>query len=398
MAAKKLPRMEKLPEQDLQDVLAEFYRLKSMIKKDIDEHQKNYVVIRLVTIIEQFFRCIVEIQLKNGTIPAPETVTLGTHIIDEIASSVSRLPKKTIRNRIISLTYSFQNIKAITSVSGAAIKSISKKNSLDKLFKHRHNLIHSVDRPVLSFHEIRQCCDVTEGLLRRVLDNQKNAELSFQIVKGQSLQKLGDIDGSKKCYANALNQFENSAKSDPDNPNLHFGIGLAHLQLEDHDLALKSFSDAARLKPDIDEVNLYKALLLFRLERYAEAVQSCMAEIKVDPNSMFAFRIAGVALSAIGEMEMSLACMDRAIFHEPANVFAYREKARILKAHGLQAWADNCNMQSPLHMPSSKRKHIDTLAEQSKQESQSSNKTNVDNDDSNVNHDTVVRQVVHTQS
>ena len=376
MAQKKLPKMEKLPEQDVPDVLAEFYRLKSLVKKNMSEHHKNYVVIRLVTVIEQFFRCIIEINLKEGTITAPEAVTLGTHIIDEIASSVSGFPKRAIKNRIISLTYSFQNIKAITDVVDDKIISASKMNVLDKLFKHRHNLVHSVDKPFLNFKEIEEYYNIVEELMRRILDDRDNVELSFYIVKGQSLQKLGDVDGSKTCYKNALNRFKDHVKSDPNNPDLHFGIGVAYVLLEDYELALKSFDEAATLKPDIGEVNLYRGSLLYNLERYAEAVKYCMSEIAVDPNSVYALRIAGAALSAIDERETGLAFIDRAIFHEPGNVFVYREKEEMLKAHGLSVWAGNCRMSIPLRMSASTRKRIDVMAKQSKLDSQSSNKTN----------------------
>ena len=54
----------KLKKQEMDDVFTEFYRLDEIIEKN-DQHTQNYVVIRLVTIIEQFFRKIVEKQIEN---------------------------------------------------------------------------------------------------------------------------------------------------------------------------------------------------------------------------------------------------------------------------------------------------------------------------------------------
>ena len=44
----------KLKKQKMDDVFTELYRLDEILEKD-DQHTQNYVVIRLVTIIEQFF-------------------------------------------------------------------------------------------------------------------------------------------------------------------------------------------------------------------------------------------------------------------------------------------------------------------------------------------------------
>lgn len=377
--------MEKLPGQSVHYVLAEFYRLKDMVNEDMEEHQENYLVIRLVTVIEQFFRCVVEIKLKDGTIVTPEAVTLGTHIIDEIASSVSRSSKRTIKNRIISLTYSFQNISAITAIAGPKIISPSKMDSLDKLFKHRHNLVHSVDQPFLSFKEIKENYDIAEEIMRRVLDALNHANLSFHIVKGQLLQYDKDVDGSKKCYENALTRFKDYAKSDPNNPSVNFGIGLAQLGLGNHDLAIKNFDKVARAKPDFAEINLYRGASLFELGRYEEAARSCMAEISADSNNTQALVLAGMALNGAGEKEKALVFLDRAILSDPGNMHAYLNKGEILRSYGLDMWADDCNLQIALHMPVFTSKPFDPLVEQDKLGLGSLKATNSGSDGSDTN-------------
>ena len=56
-----------LPSHDITETLAEFYRLEALTTDNMKEHEKKYVIIRLVTVIEQFFREILRIHLtKNG--------------------------------------------------------------------------------------------------------------------------------------------------------------------------------------------------------------------------------------------------------------------------------------------------------------------------------------------
>lgn len=380
MVAKKVPSMEKLPEQNVFSVMVEFYRLKTIAGKDMDEHQKNYAVIRLVTIIEQFFRCIVENKLRDRSIPALEKVELDTRIIDEVASSVSRSPKSTIKNRIISLTYLFQSTKAIVDKFGEAIDGAEKEN-LDKLFKHRHNLVHSVDPSPLHSEEICEHYDIVEKIMKRVLDEQNNADFSFYIMKGQSLHRLRDDNGSKECFENALNCFNRRVKLNPDNPDLHFGVGLAHWYLGGYEAANRSFDEATRLKPDFAEAHLHRGLMLFLLDRHEAAKTSFMDVIKFDPDNAFALLYASLTENAIGSKQNALAYLDRAIIIEPGNARLYAEKEDILRSYGMKVWADECHKLASMRIQDTAHKPPNPTMEQSEFGSQ------ISTEDDNGGHD-----------
>ena len=158
--------MEKLPKQGIDDVLVEFYRLKSIMESDLDEHQKKYVIIRLVTIIEQFFRCVLEIKFRNVPSKIPEKMELDPRIIDEAVGKLSKAARKTIKNHIISLTYSFQGTDAIKSeMDKFQIKVFGhevKEEDFEKLFKLRHSFVHSVDPQPLQSEEIQEYYAKTE--------------------------------------------------------------------------------------------------------------------------------------------------------------------------------------------------------------------------------------------
>ena len=70
----------KLTKQEMDDVFVEFYRLDEIFGKR-DRHTQNYIVIRLVTIIEQFFRKIVEKQIENNKGKIPQEITININYL-----------------------------------------------------------------------------------------------------------------------------------------------------------------------------------------------------------------------------------------------------------------------------------------------------------------------------
>ena len=140
-----------LLKQEMTDVIAEFYNLDEILN-DTNQHVRNYAVIRLVTVIEQFFRKIVEKKINDDK--------LGNYIPDQL-----KLDKRTFMNlksitkaTLISSSYSFQSvseIKEITKQFGVQnpfSNSSNTEKEFKTLFQFRHNTVHSV---VSSYLEIK---------------------------------------------------------------------------------------------------------------------------------------------------------------------------------------------------------------------------------------------------
>ena len=369
MKIRHLPQMERLPEQGMDDVFVEFYRLKPIVKNNMSDYQKNYIIIRLATIVEQFFRCIVAIKLEGNQGNILEKVQFDAHIIDEVANTLSRLPKKAIRNYIVSLTRSFQNTKDIINEFGMNVfTDTSEKESFEKLFRHRHHLVHSVDQPSLLFKEIQEYYDLTEKLMERMLNDLDRVDLSFYFMKGNALRHLEDNDGSTECFERAMNHFEDAVKSNPDDTNSHFGFALAQHSLMDYDAAIKSFDEVLRLEANNTTAHLYKGKSLFFLERYDEAIKCFDVVLVADPNNAYVLRLMGVVLHAIEKRESALAYLDRAIMNEPGDAVTYLVKRDILKELGLFIWAGACNQRFDECMRyAGVEKQIEHKIEQSKQ-------------------------------
>ena len=338
--------MDRVPKQSIDDVLIEYYHLESIIKSDLDEHRKKYVIIRLVTIVEQFFRCVVEMKFRNIPSTIPEKMELDPRIIDEAVGGLSIAIRKEIKNKIISLTYSFQGTDAIKSemdkfnirVFGREVKEIDVK----KLFKLRHSFVHSVESQLLQSEEIRRYYSIIEKLMKKVLDQMKNISISFYAAKGMAFFKLGDLDAAEKYFQIALGDFESAIESTPNNPNLHIGMALAQMDLGNYSKALESYTKAIELGASDWMAYFGKGDALYQLGQMDNAIIFFDKAIDVEPNSSYTHYIKGKAQYNLGKAEMALACFDRAIESKPDSIVLHLEKWSILKKLGMSIWADTC--------------------------------------------------------
>ena len=180
----------KYKEQKLEDVFHEFYRLYFRIKNknnnDID--MQNYLIIRLVTIIEQFFRKVVEIQFKKNQVKSPpKEITIDISILDDMREVTKEL--------IISSSYNFQSVDAIKEgMRDVKIKILSKDHekylqSLDELFKLRHDTVHTVISSNTS--NIDKYYNITEGLMNDIFKKMNDVKHQFEVYRNNALKQLG---------------------------------------------------------------------------------------------------------------------------------------------------------------------------------------------------------------
>ena len=74
-----------LPNYDMSSVFIELYHIEKIIKDGKHVEQKNYIIIRLVTIIEQFFRKVLEFLFRRH----PETRATKYHTGHADSSMIS---------------------------------------------------------------------------------------------------------------------------------------------------------------------------------------------------------------------------------------------------------------------------------------------------------------------
>ena len=74
----RLLKSKTLSNYDMGVVFKEFYNLEELINKSQTMAERNYITVRLVTVIEQFFQKVMEFLLKRYPDRCPQKVTVDT--------------------------------------------------------------------------------------------------------------------------------------------------------------------------------------------------------------------------------------------------------------------------------------------------------------------------------
>ena len=325
-----------LLKQDMIDVLAEFYRLDEIIN-DTSQHLQNYVVIRLVTIIEQFFRKIVEKKIKGDK--------LGKYVPDQL-----KLDKQTFINIesitkeiLISSSYSFQNVSEIQKVMrqfGIQNAFSSSRDNVEeefkKLFQSRHNTVHSI---VSSDLENKIYYQLTEDLIENILVRVYDQKDVFVVFKGDALTKLSRYEKAVRCYNKGL-------ELNPNNSHTHVRKGFSLARLNRHEDAIRCYDRALHLgqKSDIMNEKVYtnKGFSLARLNRHEDAIRCYDEQIKISPEDAYAYFCKGLSLDFMNMPEKAIKCYDEQIKISPEGTYAYVGKGFSLLRLGLPEKAAEC--------------------------------------------------------
>ena len=251
---------KKLPKQDIDDVFNAFYRLEAAISDGQNEYKTDHVMTKLITVIEQFFRCIVQFQLEDDPDRSPKEITLNPLMIEDIIEAVSKKTRKVTVGLIVSFSHSFQSTGAIKdAMKDYGITNIfSGKSSLDikkyeELFRLRHELVHTINPPSKPSLELIEYHKMVEDLMRRVLGRYENVYRSFDVLKGMALYRMNSDDRAKQCLETALKSYGRTARLKPSNADAHFNKGSVLLDLERYGEALKCFEKVIKKKPsDVD--------------------------------------------------------------------------------------------------------------------------------------------------
>ena len=328
------PLTDDLIKQDFRDVLYAFFDLEDLCKKNLPPHTKNYVTIRLATIIEQFCRKIVENQIKHKKGKIPKEITIKTQDLDEIIKAHTKYVTKNISNDIqdsdkigeikqivIAASYSFQNIDAIKDLKDYEIIGIfdddNLKDAIDELMSKRHDVVHTV---IDTDYDVQKGFKETGKLLTIILSKSVfENESIFYIIRGN--YKL-----TKEKYKDAIESYDESIKIKP-NSFAYNGKGNALYQLEKYKDAIESYDESIKIKSTFLAYN-GKGNALYRLEKYKDAIESYDESIKIEPNS-FAYSGKGNALYRLEKYKDAIESHDESIKIEP-NYFAYSGKGNAL--------------------------------------------------------------------
>ena len=99
-----------VPDLSMAEVFEKFYFLESIIN---DTNQKNYIIIRLVTIIEEFCRNLIWSRFISTPEFTKGKIELTIPVIDDLISTVTEGTRKITKEETIAASYSFQDTSSI---------------------------------------------------------------------------------------------------------------------------------------------------------------------------------------------------------------------------------------------------------------------------------------------
>ena len=349
---------KELLDQTMDDIFKQFFDIENYLNTS-DKFIKEWIVIKLVTIIEQVCRKIISAQINTSNdIQLPESLISleygkDTHVSDLIASQ-----------------YNFQNTNTIVTVfqtyNMSGIFNEIKKDDADKLFDARHNLVHSVSK---QSYDIEQLYATTRSLLKSLLYTSPYGSSYYDILHGDYFMDAEKFDKSMNCYndvikidpTNTLAYFcmgniyyrENNVEMvhncsakiiefTPNKPHGYFLKGLAFEQEKKYENAIEYYNKTIKLQPDFSPAHYRKGYALFYLGKHIEALLCGYTVMALDPkNEDIAISVITL-LNEINMYDESLTLLDRYIPHYPNNADAYFQKYITLHELGKIDESEQC--------------------------------------------------------
>ena len=313
-----------LSDSDMKSVFLELYHVEKMIEDGKHVEQKNYIMIRLVTIIEQFFRKVLEFLFRRYPDKRPQNIALDTQIINDILKADFNRRWWHVAELIISHTFSFQNTKAIDDAmwkhgkicifSDSKLYKLNDKSDLiirdyEKLFEARHVIAHSVKR--LPYLDVKRYYTMTENLLNYTLDKVKYYR--FHEERDQALSQLQKIKTDKHRIAAAKLHDDMKNKGE---------IATKLFKQGKYEESIIQDNEVLFLEPDNFAAHLSKGSSCLLLGKYREAVECYERHLELadDPG---AYLYKGIALQKLGEHDDAIKCFGKAIEHGADKVSAY---------------------------------------------------------------------------
>ena len=136
----------------------------------------------------------------------------------------------------------------------------------------------------------------------------------------------------KQQFREALIEYENLAKLNPQDDEAQYQVALLHLKLgtaEDVDLAHRALLKAVRLKPARPDTNLQLARLYLLSAQPARARLHAEAVLDVQPMNPEGHVLRGQSLVREGRIQDGIEAFQRAIEADPAQTHGYLELARV---------------------------------------------------------------------
>ena len=295
---------ESFLKQQMSNILEQYFNIENFLDDD-KQHVKEWIIIKLVTVIEQFCREIIKKQLdskKHKKLP-PE-FSINVQYIDRA--------KKIDTHALIASQYNFQNIDSITVLRktyGVNYSFSMQVNAdIEKLFDTRHDIVHTT---IKQNYDVKKGYYVVEKLFKTILEKSSLGIEYFDLMRGNYFVSVNKYDQAIDCFTNAIGinkeyilahkyiaytyyikkifdkVYEHGSivvdlnSNDKDG---YFIKGLALTELDDIDESMNCFNKALKLDPKYIDARYQKGFLLLQKNKPDEAFIEGQIIMAQDPD------------------------------------------------------------------------------------------------------------------
>ena len=353
--------------QNIYDIFEQFFDLEKYLDTT-EMNIKEWVIVKLVTIIEQFCREVIKHHIhKKIYTQLPKEFQVN---IDDI----ERAQQFTIGFLIVS-QYNFQNTSIISdTLKTYKINNIFIKNNkqeINELFKIRHDIVHTIVHAMSKQdYDIKKRYDATEILLRQILRQSEAYGLTYyDVTHGLYFGKNGDFDKAMNCFISALeiepddatlhyyvgmlfynnndtkHAYKNSEiiiRLDPKNPYGYYLKGLVYAKKEQHENAIDCFDQIIQLQPGHIDANYQKCISLFVLNRPEDVLSLGRLVYDADPEYRDIVIVMAKALVETKTYAESLKFLNDELDVRPNNANAHYGKHIMFRHFGKNDEAEQC--------------------------------------------------------
>ena len=343
---------ESFLKQQMSNILEQYFDIEKFLDDD-KQHVKEWIIIKLVTVIEQFCREIIKKQLDSKKHKKlPSEFSINVQHIDRA--------KKIDTNTLIASQYNFQNIDSITILKktyGVDYSFSSQVHEdIEKLFDTRHDVVHTT---IKQNYDIKKGYYAAEKLFKTILTNSSLGIEYFDIMRGHYFTYVGKYDEAIDCFTKAIRinkehvlahkyiaytyyvkkifdkMYEHGSIIIDLNSNDKVGYyiqGLALAELHDHDEAMDCFIKTLEIDPIYIDARYQKRFLLLQKNKLDEAFFEGQIIMTQDPDYRNIRIDMGVLALSLKKYEYSLKYFDETLESDVNNVIANYGKCEVLNA------------------------------------------------------------------
>lgn len=155
--------------------------------------------------------------------------------------------------------------------------------------------------------------------------NAESAEADM--LAGEAMDAMGNEAG-------AVEQFRAAERANPNEPNVHFGLGYLLWTQKQYDEAAKEFRAELENNPRNAQVRAYLGDVMIRENDFAGAGPMLEQAIAADPSSALSYLDLGIVYANAGRSTDALEAFQKAIALDPKDVDAHWRLAKLYQSMG----------------------------------------------------------------